>query len=251
MGNCTRSVSGPAGFDLHIHSALSACAENELSPGLVLELARRQGLAVIAITDHNAIAHAVEACRRAPAVPAVIPGVELTSREEVHLLAYFPTAGRLASFWAGVRRLLPRRENRPDIFGSQVRYNHRDELVGTDGRLRQQALDIGLEALVARVHRSGGLAVPAHVDRRAFGLLAQLGYVDRRSPYDGLEVSRHHWHRARLRLGCRGWGFPLLAGSDSHAPDDIGFFRVADPAGLVRGFDGLERFLTAGRGGRP
>lgn len=240
-----------AGFDLHIHSALSACAENELSPGLILRKAAEKGLAAIAITDHNAVWHAVSAFGMARGkTPAVIPGVELTSREEVHLLAYFADDEGLLGFWAEAGARLPPGENRPGVFGYQVCYDRTDTPAGIDQRLRQQALDIGLDRLVESVRGAGGLAVPAHVDRRFFSLLSQLGFVDPRAGYDALEVSRRLWLGEGMRLGCRRWGFSVISGSDSHDPGAIGVFRVADPAGVVRDFASLSDFLGAGRRSR-
>jgi predicted metal-dependent phosphoesterase TrpH len=77
--------------DLHIHSSAS---DGRLSPEEVVRESARRGLAVIALTDHDAISGLAPALAVAKAFPGlrVVPGVELSTdadQGEVHILGYF------------------------------------------------------------------------------------------------------------------------------------------------------------------
>lgn len=233
------------GIDLHVHSSLSACAQNEVSPSLILRQCRLRGIKLLAVTDHNAIDHALMMADEtfSGGDPVILPGVEITSREEVHLLAYFEKPGDLENFWKGAERFLPEGANPAQVLGYQVLYDRLGEIRAIDRRMRQQSLAIGLDRLVALVHDSGGLAVPAHIDKNFFSLLSQLGYIDQSAPYDALEVSPFYWKEKKLAMGCRRRGFPLVSGSDCHTLEEIGHFFIEDKKGLVRDFATLKSFL--------
>ncbi len=222
-------------FDLHIHSALSACAEKTLSPARIIGRALAAGLSVVALTDHNASANvppAVEAGQRCGV--GVIPGVEVTTREEVHVLAFFEDVETLADWQALLDEALPSAANRPEFFGYQLLYDAGDEIIGVDERLRQVGVGLGLDAIADEVHARGGVVVPAHVFRRRHSLTSQLGFVAPGAGYDAIEVTAAEWRRGGYRLGQRLHGYPVVAGSDSHFLEDVGRFwlELAEP---VRG----------------
>lgn len=231
-------------FDLHVHTALSACAEDVMSPGQVVRRAAAAGLTILAVTDHNASAHVRPAMRAAAGSGlTVVPGMEVCSREEVHLLALFADAAALADLQELVDAALPAAENVPAVFGYQVVYDDHDEICDLDRRLRQAGTALSIERLVAEIHQRGGLAVPAHVFRGRFSLLSQLGAVDAGPGFDLLEIGYSQWVRDKYRLGRRYAGVPLITGSDAHFLEDIG--RVAKINVLPAAADDLRALAPA------
>lgn len=219
-----------------------------MSPSLILKQASAKGLSLISITDHNTIEHSLLACKMSQKENIkVIPGTELTSREEVHLLAYFDNVSALIELGNLVNRLLPDMENKTDFFGYQVIYNDQGEIVDLDHRLRQTAINLSLEELVEEIHRLEGLAIPAHIDKNHFSLISQLGFIDEHADYNALEVSKYQWNKNHYRLGSTISGFPVICGSDSHVPDDIGLFFMKTENDELVDYQSLKKFLKEKR----
>ena len=232
-------------IDLHIHSALSACADDEMSPSFILTEALEKGLNLISITDHNTISHSVLACSISNKKGIkVIPGVEVTSREEVHLLAFFDDTSALVELGNLIEKLLPNVENKPDFFGYQVIYDQDGEIVDLDKRLRQAAVNMSLDKLVDEIHRLEGIAIPAHIDKNKFSLISQLGFLDKEAAFDAVEVSKYKWNKNNYKLGDTLSGFPVICGSDSHHPDDIGLFYMKSDVDKLLDYQFFKKYLT-------
>ena len=211
---------------------------------MILDMASKRNLDVVSITDHNAVQHSIAACQLSEKDQiAVIPGVELTTREEVHLLAYFPDVESLLKLEKKIDSCLPKIRNNPEIFGHQVRYDLNGEIVELDNKLRQTALDIGLDNLVDFIHNIGGIAVPAHIDKDRFSMLSQLGFLDPEADFDAVEISKFKWEKESSHLSNTWDGFPVIAGSDSHVIEDIGLFFMEDINDEIRDFTSLKGFL--------
>ena len=229
---------------MHIHSALSACGDDIMSPQLILEQAVQKGLNLISITDHNTVQHSILACKLSEGMPIrVLPGVELTSREEVHLLAYFPNIEALLKMEKEIDNYLPGKKNNSKVFGNQLYYDLKGEIIGIDDVLRQVALNIGLDNLVEFIHSIEGIAVPAHIDKNRFSLLSQLGFLDREANFDAVEISKFKWRKEKFQLGNTWSDFPVIAGSDSHGVEDIGLFFMEDKQEEIKNFISLKDFL--------
>jgi len=134
-------------------------------------------------------------------------------------------------------------KNNSRIFGHQIYYNPKGEIMGIDDALRQVALDIGLDNLVDFIHRIEGVAVPAHIDKNRFSLLSQLGFLDREANYDAVEASKFKWRKEKFQLGDTWDGFPVISGSDSHSVEDIGLFSMEDNKEEIKDFLSLRDFL--------
>ena len=215
-----------------------------MSPQLILEQAVQKGLNLISITDHNTVQHSILARKLSEDMPIrVIPGVELTSREEVHLLAYFPDIEALLKIEKEIDNYLPKRKNNSQVFGYQLYYDLKGEIVGVDDVLRQVALDIGLDNLIDFIHSIEGIAVPAHIDKNRFSLLSQLGFLDREANFDAVEISKFKWRKEKFQLGNTWSDFPVIAGSDSHGVEDIGLFFMEDKQEEIKNFISLKDFL--------
>lgn len=182
----------PAVFaDLHIHSCLSPCADDDMTPANICGMAKLKGLDAIAVTDHNS-------ARNLPAVQAVadqyglilLPGMEITTREEVHLLGYFPRVEVAVSAGEYFSSHLPSMPNKPDFFGHQLVMDAEDQVVDEETRLLIGATDLSLEDCTTYIRNRGGAAVPAHINRGANGLLINLGMMPLAPSFPVVEVSR-------------------------------------------------------------
>ncbi len=203
--------------DLHIHTLLSPCAEVEMIPPLIVARALDAGLDLIAITDHNASANvaAVMDAARGSAVK-VLPGIELQTREEVHLLCLFDSLEPLTTWQAEIDRALPNLRNRAEMLGEQFVVDAAGDFVRREERLLLVSANLTLEDAVTRVNALGGMAIPAHIDRPANGLIALLGFVPPALAVAALEISSSisaEVARARFHLpGDRA----LIHASDAH-----------------------------------
>ncbi len=217
-------------FDLHIHTALSACAENVMSPKLIVSLAKKAGLGMIAITDHNASAN-VEAVILAgkDAGIKVVPGIEVSCLEEVHVLGLFEEIDQLADFQKIIDNALAPGENVPDVFGYQLVFDSADEIIDIDDKIRDIGVTIPLDKVISEIKKHGGFAVPAHIYKKCYSLTSQLGFIEPNAGYDALEVQSPMWVREGYRLGMKIEGYPAISGSDSHFLESVGRFYMEIP----------------------
>jgi PHP family Zn ribbon phosphoesterase len=178
--------------ELHLHTVVSPCAAVEMIPPLIVREALNQGINLIAVTDHNTNAN-VGAVQRAAAGTdlSVLPGMELQTREEVHLLCLFDTLGQSAAWQALIEARLPPLENNIEYFGEQFVVDETGEFIRRETQLLLTSAHITLSEAVTEVTGLGGLAIPAHVDRSSFSLMANLGFVPADVHFEALEISRH------------------------------------------------------------
>lgn len=203
-------------YDLHIHSCLSPCADDDMTPYNICAMAALKGLQAIAVADHQSAGNLWAAARCAEEQGLLlVPALELISREEVHLLAYFPSLPSAEAMGAYCARHLPDIKNRPDIFGRQRYMDDRDGLVGEEERLLILAMDVGLSELAREVRRLGGVPVPAHINRGSHGILGALGFIPPGEAFTALEVCPGDPLPEDLGA-CR-----LITGSDAHTLGDI------------------------------
>jgi len=218
--------------ELHVHTLLSPCAAVEMIPPLIVEEALLRGIQLLAITDHNASANAQAVIQAAHGSGLhVLPGMELQTREEVHLLCLFDTLEQLAAWQARVDALLPNLSNNIEFFGEQFVVDAEGEFIRREERLLLNSVDIELENAAAEVTRLGGLAIPAHVNRKANGLIEILGLVP--PGFEALEISRHITPQAARQKYPQIRAYPLLQSGDVHMLD--GFlgtteFELAAPS---------------------
>jgi len=218
--------------ELHVHTLLSPCAAVEMIPPLIVEEALLRGIQLLAITDHNASANAQAVIQAAHGSGLhVLPGMELQTREEVHLLCLFDTLEQLAAWQARVDALLPNLSNNIEYFGEQFVVDAEGEFIRREERLLLNSVDIELENAAAEVTRLGGLAIPAHVNRKANGLIEILGLVP--PGFEALEISRHITPQAARQKYPQIRAYPLLQSGDVHMLD--GFlgtteFELAAPS---------------------
>lgn len=209
--------------DLHIHSALSPCSDNDMTPGNIVGMAMIIGLDAIAITDHQSCGNceAAMAIAEAMAGPVVLPGLEIESAEEIHLVCLLPDLAAARTVEAMVRAAMPFRANRIDIFGEQILFNDDDEPVGQEERLLLIACSLTSDEIARTVLDLGGVCLPAHIDRDANSLLATLGAIPEEFPLTWFELSRHAVPAAFFREHPELANLPWLSNSDAHHLIDI------------------------------
>jgi PHP family Zn ribbon phosphoesterase len=207
--------------DLHIHTVLSACAEIEMMPEFILERAQQLGLGLIAVTDHNSAENVAAMLAVAEGTGVtVLPGMEVQTREEVHLLCLFDTLEQVTRCQEDVYAHLPPLKNKEDVFGVQVVISAEGDL-GYNQRLLLTSTSFSVEEVVQRVHDLSGLCIPAHVDRPAYSIIANLGFIPPDLGIVGVEIS----HLVSLKEAQGQFPqlerYSLVAGSDAHRLKDM------------------------------
>lgn len=178
--------------DLHIHSCLSPCADDDMTPANICGMAHIKGLDAIAVTDHNTARNLPYVKEAADYYKLILlPGMEVTTREEVHLLGYFPTLDDALEAGEVFSSHLPKMPNRPKFFGNQYIMNTDDEIMGEETRMLIGATDLDLTECTEIIRRRGGVAIPAHINRGSNGLLVNLGLMPEEPAYPVVEVARH------------------------------------------------------------
>jgi PHP family Zn ribbon phosphoesterase len=203
--------------DLHIHTCLSPCAELEMLPEFIVEQAQVLGLDIIAVTDHNSaenVAAVVNAARGTGIT--VLPGMEVQTREEVHLVALFDTLEQVASWQEQVYASMPPLKNDEVVFGEQLVLDADGEPAGYLDRLLLTSTSFSVEEVVERVSDLDGLCIPAHVDRTAYSIISNLGFIPPELDVVGVEISHNVGPieaRERFPQLVR---YSLIASSDAH-----------------------------------
>jgi len=176
--------------DLHLHTCLSPCAELEMLPELIVGQAQELGLQIIAVTDHNSAENAPAVVNAARGTDiTVLPGMEVQTREEVHLLTLFDTLEQAASWQEQVYISLPPLKNDESFFGEQLLLDADGGPAGYLDRLLLTSTSFSVEEVVQRVSSLNGLCIPAHVDRTAYSIISNLGFIPPELDIVGVEIS--------------------------------------------------------------
>jgi PHP family Zn ribbon phosphoesterase len=204
-----------------------------MSPKKIIQKSLEVGLDLIALCDHNSAENAGATMREGNRQGVkVLPGMEVCSKEEVHILALFDELEPALEMQAYIYANLPG-ENNTEVFGFQVVANEQDEVIGENPRLLIGATRLGLHEIVKKTHALGGINICCHVDRPAYGIINQLGFIPEDLNLEGLEVS----YRIKLAEAAQiipGIGnHSCVTSSDAHYLDDIGkastVFQMAGP----------------------
>lgn len=165
-------------YDLHMHSCLSPCGSEDMTPNNLVNMAALLGLDLIALTDHNSARNLPAACRVAEACGVtVVPGVEACTSEEVHMLCLFETLEGALGFGEEIYKYLPPIRNKPEIFGEQMVRNEQDEPVDEEPLLLINALTLSIDRLLPLAREYGGEAIPAHANKSTTSIMSSLGFI--------------------------------------------------------------------------
>ncbi len=180
----------PYYYDLHIHSCLSPCADDDMTPNNIAGMAALKGLQVLALTDHNSCKNCpafFEACKRQGIIP--IAGMELSTAEDIHIVCLFEQLEDAMRFDEVVSGHLMNIQNKPEIFGGQLILNGNDEQIGTEAKLLISATDLWISDAIELARSFGAHVHPAHIDRESNGIIAILGDVPNEYGFDCLEFN--------------------------------------------------------------
>jgi PHP family Zn ribbon phosphoesterase len=203
--------------DLHVHTVLSPCAEIEMMPHWIIQEAVQQGIQLIAITDHNATENIQSVMNAAVGSGiSVFPGMELQTREEVHVLCLFDDLDQTRVFQKVINERLPQIENDPEHFGIQLVVEPNGEIIRLEERLLITSANISINEAVQIVADLGGISVPAHVNRKGYGLIQNLGFVPEDLKVEALEISRHMTPQKAYQVYPQIKGYPLIQNGDVH-----------------------------------
>lgn len=221
-------------YDLHNHSCLSPCADNDNTPNNIAGMAYLSGIKIVALTDHNTVKNCpafFEAAKRYGIIP--VAGLELTTSEDIHLVCLFEELSSALKFDAYLQKRRVLIKNRTDIFGDQLILNGEDEVIGRDEHLLSNATTISLDEAPELIRSYGGVCYPAHIDRDANGIIAILGTIPPTPHFDAVEI-----HSAdKVAQYRENYGLSdklIIVSSDSHYLTDINesnnYFELeADP----------------------
>jgi hypothetical protein len=219
--------------ELHIHTVLSPCAGVEMIPPLIVQSALQRGINLIAITDHNASENVAAVIKAAQSTNlAVLPGMELQTKEDVHVLCLFDTLDQLLDLQTRVDQNLPDIKNNIDFFGEQFVVDHSGDFLYRKKQLLITATQLSFEQAYHAVTDLGGLFIPAHVNRQVFGLIYHLGFVPPDLPIEALEISRHSTIEQAEEDFPQIKGYPLIQSGDVHYLDDflgVNQFFISEP----------------------
>ena len=209
--------------DLHIHTLLSPCGDLEMSPANIVSLAKKRGLDIIGITDHNSTKQCKlvwELGRREGLT--VIPGCEMTSREEVHCLGLFGSFEALELFQQFLDEHLTIIPNDPSLFGHQVVIDEAENILEELDNYLGASLDVSIEEVEQKVHDLSGIFIPAHIDRPRNSLFSQLGFLPPELKVDAMQISKISDEivvREKFRIPQE---ITVVQFSDAHFPADLG-----------------------------
>ncbi len=221
-------------YDFHIHSALSPCGDNDMTPNNLVNMSVIKGLDAIALTDHNACANVRAAEAVAGDKIIFIPGMEIETSEEVHMVALFPSAGAAEEMQKLLTEVSPFIPNRPEIFGNQYIMDENDEIRGELERMLVTASGLDIYTVTAAAKELGGIAYPAHIDRSSYSILSNLGFVPPDLDISAVEITEKNRFDLESEYSSR---YNIITSSDAHYLWDISersrYIEVAEPS--VRG----------------
>lgn len=209
--------------DLHIHTCLSPCAELSMTPRGIVGKAASLGINMIAVCDHNS-AENVSVTRDLALKKGilVIPGMEINTSEEVHVLGLFGDIEDVFKMQGFIYENLQPGANDEDTFGMQVMVNEVDEVLGFNKRLLIGATNFSVDKVVDLIHSFNGIAVASHIDRDGYGIIGRLGFIPAELRFDALEISRRiSSDEAKKKFASYRY-LPWISSSDAHRLEDIG-----------------------------
>lgn len=221
-----------------------------MTPGNIVGMAQINGLSAIAVTDHNASQnYAAAAALGKEYGVAVVPGMELETSEEIHVVCLFPDAEALAQFQKLVLESYPGglKPNRPEIFGNQWIFNEKDEISGELDHLLLAPSGISIDGSFDIVRTLGGIAYPAHVDRDSYSVLTSFGTLPYGYGNAFVEISCDCDRSILMQNYPELLNYKLLPSSDAHYLD-----KIQDAGGAVLSVERAtpEGVIAALRNGR-
>ena len=204
-------------YDLHIHSALSPCGDVDMTPNNIVNMSIIKGLDVISVTDHNSCGNVRAVMEAAGDKLLVIPGMEVESSEEVHVVCYFADINNAETMWQEVKEHMPKIKNKEEIFGEQLYMDSEDNIIAKEENLLVTATDLDIFEIVELAKKYNGVAVPAHIDRSSYSVLSNLGFMPPDLDVGCIEITPKN----RLKMENDYKNYKILSNSDAHYLENI------------------------------
>lgn len=205
-------------YDLHLHSCLSPCGDDEATPDSIAGMGELNGLDIMALTDHNTAKNCpafFKAAQRHGIIP--LGGMELTTAEDIHLVCLFEKLDNAIAFSEYIESRRISIKNRTDIFGNQLICDDEDNIIGTEENLLTNATTVSLDQAPELVKQFGGVCYPAHIDRQANGIIAVLGAFPEKPYFPIAEIHES----AKVDEFAERYGKRIVLSSDAHYLWDI------------------------------
>ncbi len=197
-------------YDFHIHSCLSPCGDNDMTPNNIIGMASILELDAIAVSDHNSALNLPAVCKLGQIQGIlVVPAIEITTAEEVHVLSLFPSLQAALSMGEDLYDLLPNVPNDPEIFGDQLILDENDQVTGTVEKLLINATSLSIEKAFDKVRSYGGVPIPAHIDKSAYSVISNLGFIPPELKVRTVEVKNPPYPNSE--------DYQVITDSDAHA----------------------------------
>ena len=203
--------------DLHIHSCLSPCGDIDMTPNNIVNMSLLKGLDAIGIADHNSAKNlpGIEKLAKEAGL-TLVPGIEVNTKEEIHVLAYFQKVEDALFVGDKLYEKLPDIKNNEKLFGEQLVLNEFDEETGRIEKLLINAVDISIEELRYMVKRLNGVIVPAHIDRRSFSIISNIGFIPDELNIKTVEHSSSYVKGQNPLVDMISSGYRIIRSSDAH-----------------------------------
>jgi len=210
-------------YDFHIHSALSPCGDEDMTPNNIVNMAKLCGLDAIAVSDHNSVKNAKAAIEAGKRIGlTVLPAMEVETEESVHILTLYPDMESAEEAAKAVYNALPDIKNRPEIFGRQLIMDADDNITGIEERLLISPTSLSVNSLFDMVKSVGGLFIPAHIDRHSYSILTALGFMPQDLDIKMVEISKNTTDlTAYLESRPELKKYRILRNSDAHYLDQL------------------------------
>ncbi len=205
-------------YDLHIHSALSPCGDNDMTPNNIVNMSIIKGLDVIAVTDHNSCGNVRAVMEAAGDRLLVIPGMEVETSEEVHVVCYFPDIERAEKMGEYVKKHMSQVKNQEEIFGEQIYMDSEDNIIGKEEILLVTATDLDIFEVVEKAKEFGGVAIPAHIDRSSYSVLSNLGFMPPELLVETVEITAKNRFKMEEEYEKK---YNIISNSDAHYLENI------------------------------
>lgn len=204
-------------YDMHIHSALSPCGDNDMTPNNIVNMSIIKGLDVISVTDHNSCGNVRAVMEVAGDRILVIPGMEIETSEEVHVVCYFADISDCERMHEEVKKHMPKIKNNEKIYGEQLLMNAEDEIIGKEENLLVTATELNIFEVFELVKKYDGVAVLAHIDRTSFSVLSNLGFIPPELEISAVEITPKN----RTKYENEYKKYKIISNSDAHYLEDI------------------------------
>ena len=209
-------------YDFHTHSCLSPCGDKDMTPYNLVNMSKLLGLDIIALTDHNTCKNCESAIKVGNSIGlTVIPGMELCTSEEVHVVCLFPDCESAMSFSDYIHTTMPPVQNRPDIFGDQLVMDECDNAIGTEEILLTLASSVSISNVCELVESYGGVCYPAHIDRSSYSVLSNLSMITEDMGFRAVEMTADADRETLIKNHPILDGAKIFVDSDAHYLENL------------------------------